>query len=83
MADLIHFDCYSGAAGNMLLGALLDAGVPRRVVRESIASLGIDGIRLRVSSVTRSGLAARYVRIAGPKRDARQRRWCIAARCSA
>lgn len=43
----LYFDCYSGAAGDMLVGALIDAGVPLSVITDAIASLGIDGLDVR------------------------------------
>jgi uncharacterized protein (TIGR00299 family) protein len=71
----LYLDCFSGAAGNMILGALLDAGVPSRVVREGLGKLGIEGIRMRVQRVRRGALAARYVGFRGPERDSRERRY--------
>lgn len=40
-ARVLHFDCFSGAAGNMLLGALLEIGAPAAAVREALAALGV------------------------------------------
>ena len=45
----LHFQGIGGASGDMLLAALLDLGVPRRVLQESLAKLDIDAFRLRVS----------------------------------
>jgi uncharacterized protein (TIGR00299 family) protein len=71
----LHFDCYSGAAGNMLLGALLDLGVPRRTVRQAIGRLGLEPVRMYVEEVHRGALAALHVRFAGGARTPRERRW--------
>ena len=38
-----YFDCFAGAAGDMILGALLDAGVPTSVVEEAGEGLNLDG----------------------------------------
>lgn len=59
----------------MILGALLELGVPPRVVRQSIAGLGIRGVRMRVSKVKRGSIAACYVSFSGPARDGAQRRF--------
>jgi uncharacterized protein (TIGR00299 family) protein len=58
---VLHFDCFSGAAGNMLLGALLEVGAPVGAVREALDGLGVGPLRMRVSRVQRGALAARYV----------------------
>ncbi len=58
---MLHFDCFSGAAGNMLLGALLEVGAPLAAVREALTGLGVGPLRMRVSRVRRGALAARYV----------------------
>ncbi|MDB5033754.1 MAG: hypothetical protein JWQ98_995 [Chlorobi bacterium] len=57
---IAYFDCFSGISGDMAVGALLDAGVPLRVVEEGLAKLGLDGTRLQVStrSITRSQIHA-------------------------
>jgi pyridinium-3,5-bisthiocarboxylic acid mononucleotide nickel chelatase len=40
------FDPFSGASGDMILGAIVDAGVPLSVLLDAIALLGIEGVRL-------------------------------------
>jgi pyridinium-3,5-bisthiocarboxylic acid mononucleotide nickel chelatase len=40
------FDPYSGANGDMILGALVDAGVPLTSIRDAVSRLGIDGVRI-------------------------------------
>jgi pyridinium-3,5-bisthiocarboxylic acid mononucleotide nickel chelatase len=55
---VVFFDCFSGAAGDMLLGALLDAGAPESKVRDSLDRLRLPGWRLDVYETTRAGLRA-------------------------
>jgi hypothetical protein len=74
-ARVLHFDCFSGAAGNMLLGALLEVGADVRAVRAAHAGLGVGPIRMRLTRVERGALDARYVAIEGRKRDAADRTW--------
>ena len=50
----LYIDCIGGISGDMFLGALLDLGVPRKVVTESIASLGIGGWKLSIGRESRS-----------------------------
>ena len=52
-----HFDCFSGISGDMVLGAVLDAGVPAGPIQAMIASLGLP-VTLEVEKVKRCGFAA-------------------------
>jgi uncharacterized protein (TIGR00299 family) protein len=54
----LHFDCFSGAAGDMILGALIDAGAPVEGIRASLEALDIENWTLDVAPVTRGGLRA-------------------------
>lgn len=58
MATLLYFDCFCGASGDMVLGALLDAGLPLPVLREALGSLAFDGYELRARRVLRAGVSA-------------------------
>ena len=51
-----YFDCYSGAAGDMMLGALLDVGLPLEQLAQALQSLPLAGYRLRAERVTRRGI---------------------------
>jgi uncharacterized protein (TIGR00299 family) protein len=59
----LHFDCASGCAGDMMLGALLDLGVPDQCVRDAIDKMGIESSRLSVESVVKGGIAASNVTV--------------------
>jgi uncharacterized protein (TIGR00299 family) protein len=52
-----HFDCFSGISGDMVLGAVIDAGVPTEAIRAALDSLGLP-IKLEVERVIRCGFAA-------------------------
>ncbi len=52
-----HFDCFSGISGDMVLGAVLDAGVPAEAIRAALASLDLP-IELEIEKVKRCGFAA-------------------------
>ena len=71
----LYLDCFSGAAGNMILAALLDLGVAAKSLRETLRGLEIAGLELRVSRVKRGALAATYVAFTGPARNAEERRF--------
>ena len=61
MSRIVYFDCASGASGDMLLGAVVDLGLPIDRLREELARLPLPGYRLEARGVTRSGLAATKV----------------------
>ncbi|HEY6361270.1 MAG TPA: nickel pincer cofactor biosynthesis protein LarC [Vicinamibacterales bacterium] len=54
----LYFDCFSGASGDMILGALIDAGVPLDDVRRALGSLAIDRDTVWTEHVTRAGITA-------------------------
>ena len=55
---VLYFDCFSGASGDMVVGALIDAGVPFEEIRRSLGSLSIDQDAVWVERVTRAGISA-------------------------
>jgi len=57
---IAYLECFSGMSGDMFLGALIDAGVPPRVLEETVAALNV-GARLEISRVVRSGISASKV----------------------
>jgi uncharacterized protein (TIGR00299 family) protein len=58
----MYLDAFSGAAGDMVLGALIDAGLPVDALQAALGSLGV-GHELRVTRVLRSGLSATHVEV--------------------
>ena len=63
MAKILYFDCFAGASGDMVLGALMDAGLPLEAVESALGSLMIPGYRLAADRVLRSGLSAVKFRV--------------------
>jgi hypothetical protein len=55
---LLYFDCFSGASGDMVLGALIDAGVPLDDLRRALGSLAIAPEVVWTDRVTRAGIGA-------------------------
>lgn len=56
-------DCGSGASGDMLLGTLVDSGVPLEVIRSAVEHVAPEPIRLAAEPVRRGGFAATRVRV--------------------
>ena len=57
MSRILYFDCFNGASGDMILGALLDAGLPLDDLRGALGSLAVDA-SVSVKRVLRAGVSA-------------------------
>ncbi|HUU83160.1 MAG TPA: nickel pincer cofactor biosynthesis protein LarC [Phycisphaerae bacterium] len=60
-----YFDCFSGVSGDMLLGALIDAGADLASIQGQLAALHIDGCSLQAERINKQGLAATRVTVPG------------------
>jgi hypothetical protein len=65
-------DLAAGASGDMLLGALVDAGVPLEVPAGAVAALPVEPVLLTVEPVTRHGLGATRVHVHAPSSQHRR-----------
>ncbi len=54
--NIAYVDCFSGISGDMVLGAWLDLGLPRRRLREALQTLQLPPFRLQVRREERGGL---------------------------
>ncbi|HXT43607.1 MAG TPA: nickel pincer cofactor biosynthesis protein LarC [Pseudonocardiaceae bacterium] len=61
-----YLDCTAGVAGDMLLGALLDAGADLETVRAGVRSLGIPGLEVGVQRTRRCGLTCAQAVVVAP-----------------
>ncbi len=60
---VLYFDCFAGAAGDMILGALLDAGLPFDELKRALGSLAVDGWDVSVDRVLKTGISACKFRV--------------------
>ena len=60
---ILYFDCFAGAAGDMILGALLDAGLPFDELKHALGSLAVEGWDVSVDRVIKKGLSATKFRV--------------------
>src|SRR5437879_4429075 len=59
----LYFDCFSGIAGDMTLGALLDLGVPEEAVRAELEKLPVKNYRLTRERVRRGALVGTKIHV--------------------
>lgn len=55
---IAYFDCFSGASGDMILGACLNAGLDLEELRRELAGLSVSGYDLKAEVVRKQGFAA-------------------------
>ncbi len=60
---ILYFDCFAGAAGDMIVGALLDAGLPFDELKRALGSLAVDGWDVSMDRVFKTGVIATKFRV--------------------
>jgi hypothetical protein len=71
---IAYFDCFSGISGDMLLGALLDAGLSFALLKKEISRLPLKGYRISRRKVTRAGFTGTKVTVRLEKKEPPRRR---------
>jgi pyridinium-3,5-bisthiocarboxylic acid mononucleotide nickel chelatase len=66
---IAHFECFGGASGNMILGALLDAGLSLDALERELRALPVRGWTMRAREEHRRGLGATYLDVEVPGED--------------
>src|SRR5262249_8069468 len=59
----LYFDCFAGASGDMILGALVGAGVEPRELIGQLQLLGVSNWKIDFETVDRSGISSTYARV--------------------
>lgn len=63
MGQHLHFDCFSGISGDMIMGALVDLGVPIEWLAEQLRKLPIGPFELRAEKIKRHGIQGTRVHV--------------------
>lgn len=63
---IAYFDCFAGAAGDMIAAALLDAGLDADFLKSQLATLGIEGLKVDIAETTRCGQRALVFKPSAP-----------------
>ncbi|MGH9136825.1 MAG: nickel pincer cofactor biosynthesis protein LarC [Acidimicrobiales bacterium] len=69
MSRVAYVQCSAGVAGDMLLGALVDAGADRQAVFAALDGLGVEGYTLTFERTQRCGVAANWANVAVGRHD--------------
>ncbi len=76
---IAYFDCFSGISGDMMLGALIDAGVPLEKLKDKLYCLPVKGYKLRINKVKRAGFKATKTDVVlqskGKRQKAEVKKW--------
>ena len=57
-SDTLYFDCFSGISGDMILGALVDLGLPPEHLARELEKLNVRNFHLKSYRVSKSGVQA-------------------------
>jgi uncharacterized protein (TIGR00299 family) protein len=60
---MLYLDCFSGASGDMVLGALIDLGLPVDALRSALGSLALEYGDIVAEKVSRAGVSATKFRL--------------------
>jgi uncharacterized protein (TIGR00299 family) protein len=60
---IAYLDCFDGVSGDMLLGALLDLGLPAEVLDQGWRQMGLKGVEIKHQRVQRGGMTGLQVQV--------------------
>ncbi len=70
---IAYLDCFSGISGDMFLAALIDCGLPRKVLRQKLALLPIGPFTLKVTTAQRMHINGCRVQVLTTKKEHQHR----------
>jgi len=70
---IAYLDCFSGISGDMLLGALLDCGLPGKLLKQELAGLSLDSYKIRISTEQRMQITGCRVAVSSPPKKHQHR----------
>jgi pyridinium-3,5-bisthiocarboxylic acid mononucleotide nickel chelatase len=62
-SKIAYFDCFSGISGDMVLGALVDAGADLNAIEAELRKLGLEGWSISAEKVKRWAICAMQVKV--------------------
>jgi len=67
--NVAYFDCFAGAGGDMIVAAMLDAGLDAEFLKTQLAALALENLDVKVAETKRCGLRALSFVPAAPKQQ--------------
>ncbi len=61
--EIAYFNCLSGISGDMIIGALIDAGLNKEKLEQELNKLNLSGYQLEVKKVVKMGISATQVKV--------------------
>jgi len=55
---IAYFDCFAGAGGDMIVAAMLDAGIDQNRLKEQLATIGLENMKINIFETKRAGIKA-------------------------
>jgi len=60
---IAYLDCFAGVSGDMVLGALLDLGLPLEILDQGWRQMGLKGVEIKHERVQRGGMMGQQVEV--------------------
>lgn len=64
----LYLDAFAGISGDMMLGVLVDLGVPVALFRNTVTALGLGEVEISAGRTERKGIGAAKVHVRAPER---------------
>ncbi len=70
---IAYLDCFSGISGDMFLGALLDCGLPRKLLKQELEGLSLGSYKIKITSEQRMHITGGRVEVTLPQKGHQHR----------
>ena len=64
---IAYFDCFAGAGGDMIVSAMLDAGLDEKFLKKQLSTLGLKNLNIKITHTKRAGIRATHFQPVFPK----------------
>lgn len=71
---IAYLDCFSGISGDMFLGALLDLGLPRKLLKQELEGLSLGSYKIKITFEQRMQITGCRVEVSLPQKKCHHRK---------